>query len=65
MTMLTSLFWVLRVAFLKDVGLTEVKENDSKEMLHDKNENNSRSTSTRILVKYVTNYSTRPNTNQF
>ena len=46
MTILTSLFWVLRVAFLKDIGLTEVKENDSKEMLHDKNENNSLITST-------------------
>ena len=45
MTILTSLFWVLRVTFLKDIGLTEIEENDSKEMLHDKNENNSLITS--------------------
>ena len=55
MTILTSLFWVLRVAFLKDIGLTDVKENDSKEMLHDKNENNSLITSTCEMCNQLIN----------
>ena len=53
MTILTSLFWVLRVAFLKDIGLTDVKENDSKEMLHDKNENNSLITSSEMCNQLI------------